>query len=201
MRYTCLTALKAICLSALKVNGRNRCSSLGLSILGAALVVSVIVGSLSISTTQAQAEGDPAFIRFGVGLYDINDDQDAGELHIEYISDSKLWYFSPQIGLMATTDAAAYIYGGLRLDLFLGRRWVITPQFAAGLYHDGDGKDLGHAVEFRSALELAYRFDDRSRLGLSLYHLSNGSLSDKNPGVEAVTLHYSLPLKGLFDTE
>lgn len=165
------------------------------------VLVSLLVGMTALGTTKAFAEGDPAFIRFGVGYFDINDDQDAGELHFEYISDSKLWYFTPQVGLMATTDAAAYLYGGLRLDLFLGRRFVFTPQFSAGLYHDGDGKDLGHAVEFRSALELAYRFDDRSRVGVSLYHLSNGSLSDDNPGAEAVSLHYSVPLTGLFNTD
>jgi hypothetical protein len=100
---------------------------------------------------------------------------------------------------MATTDSAFYGYGGIRLDVFLGRRWVFTPAFAAGLYSDGDGKDLGHVVEFRSAVEIAYRFDDRSRLGLSLYHLSNASLSDSNQGTEVVTLHYSYPLDKLFD--
>lgn len=147
---------------------------------------------------SAVAEDEPAFIRFGAGYYDINDNEDAGEFHFEYISDSKWWIFTPQVGVMATTDSAAYIYAGVRLDLFLGRRWVLTPQFAPGLYEDGDGKDLGHVVEFRSALELAYRFDDRSRLGVSIYHLSNASLDDNNPGTEVLTLHYSLPVQRLF---
>jgi lipid A 3-O-deacylase len=42
-------------------------------------------------------------------------------------------------------------------------------------------------------MELAYRFDDRSRLGLSLSHYSNASLSDKNPGTEAIMINYSIP--------
>lgn len=148
---------------------------------------------------SAQAADDPAFLRFGAGYFDINDDEDAGEFHFEYISDWKWWKFTPQVGVMATTDAAAYLYAGIRLDLFLGRRWVISPQFAPGLYHDGDGKDLGHVIEFRSAIEVAYRFDDRSRLGASFYHLSNAGLDDNNPGTEVLTFHYSYPLTSLFD--
>ena len=164
-------------------------------ILAAAAALSLLFGVAA----PAVAGGDPAFLRFGAGYYDINDDEDAGEFHFEYISDWRFWKLTPQIGVMATTDAAAYLYAGIRLDLFLGRRWVITPQFAPGLYHDGDGKDLGHVIEFRSAIEVAYRFDDRSRLGLSFYHLSNAGLDDNNPGTEVLTLHYSYPLTSAFD--
>ncbi|MEQ9490356.1 MAG: acyloxyacyl hydrolase [Alphaproteobacteria bacterium] len=164
------------------------------------LITAVILSALAYvgSAVTASADDEPAFIRFGAGYYDINDNEDAGEFHFEYISDSKWWVFTPMVGVMATTDSAAYAYAGIRLDLFLGRRWVLTPQFAPGLYEDGDGKDLGHVVEFRSALELAYRFDDRSRLGVSIYHLSNASLDDNNPGTEVLTLHYSLPVQRLF---
>jgi len=164
-------------------------------LLSAALAAFVLA---YLPAASASANGDPAFLRFGAGYYDINDDEDAGEFHFEYISDWDWWVFTPQFGIMATTDAAAYVYAGIRLDLFLGRRWVISPQFAPGLYHDGDGKDLGHVIEFRSAIEIAYRFDDRSRLGLSLYHLSNAGLDDNNPGTEVLTLHYSYPLTSAF---
>ena len=29
---------------------------------------------------------------------------------------------------------------------------IFTPSFAPGLYHKGDGKDLGHALEFKSEI-------------------------------------------------
>lgn len=162
------------------------------------LVIALLtVATAAFSTGAATAE-EPAFLRVGAGYYDINDDQGAGEFHLEYISDSEWWIFHPFMGAMATTDTALYAYAGIRLDVFLGRRIVISPSFAPGLYHDGDGKDLGHPVEFRSALEIAYRFDDRSRLGLSVYHLSNASLDDNNPGTEVLTLHYSYPFNKLF---
>ncbi|NMM43560.1 acyloxyacyl hydrolase [Rhodospirillaceae bacterium KN72] len=160
-----------------------------------------LISFLAMASGPALAEeagSDPAFLRIGGGYYDTNDDMGAGEFHMEYISGSKWWVFNPFVGLMTTTDSALYAYAGIRLDLFIGNRLVITPSFAPGLYHDGDGKDLGYPVEFRSAIEFAYRFDDRSRLGVSYYHLSNASLDENNPGTEVAILHYSYPFKRLF---
>jgi hypothetical protein len=49
-------------------------------------------------------------------------------------------------------------------------------------------------VEFRSGLEVSYRLDDRSRLGLSFYHLSNGVIYDVNPGGESLCVVYGVRL-------
>ncbi len=148
----------------------------------------------AVVAAPALAGEDPPFLALGGGFFDINDYEEAAELRIAYRGARRLWLFKPFGGLMASSDAAVYGYGGILLDLFFGRRWVLTPSFAAGLYEDGSGKDLGHAVEFRSALELAYRFDNRARVGLSFYHISNASLADNNPGTEVLTLIYSIPL-------
>ena len=99
---------------------------------------------------------------------------------------------------MATTDAAIYGYAGLMLDIYFGRRIVFTPNVAVGLYSDGGGKDLGSVIEFRSGVELAYRFDSRARLGVAFHHISNASIEDINPGTETLTLVLSLPLDNLF---
>ncbi|HSN88855.1 MAG TPA: acyloxyacyl hydrolase [Thermoanaerobaculia bacterium] len=47
-------------------------------------------------------------------------------------------------------------------------------------------------VEFRSGVELAWRLNERSRIGLCLYHLSNGGLYDFNPGTESLILSYGV---------
>ncbi len=144
------------------------------------------------------AEDDPSFIAFHGGGYDVNDNETAGQLNIEYRSGWHDWYVKPFGGVMATTDAAIYGYAGIMLDIFFGKRIVFTPNFAVGLYSDGDGKDLGSAIEFRSGVELAYRFDNRTRLGVAFHHISNASISDNNPGTESLTLVLSLPLNNLF---
>ncbi|MBT5194166.1 MAG: acyloxyacyl hydrolase, partial [Rhodospirillaceae bacterium] len=98
-----------------------------------------------------------------------------------------------------TSPGHGFVGAGVLIDIFLGRRFVLTPSFAPHAYWGGnDDLDLGHTVEFRSQLELAYRFDNRSRLGLAISHYSNASLGDKNPGTETATLYYSLPLDNLF---
>ncbi len=148
--------------------------------------------------TRAHAGDDPSFVAFHVGGYDVNDNETAGQFNLEYRSGWDDWYLKPFAGVMATTDAAIYGYLGVMLDIYLGRRLVLTPNFAAGLYSDGDGKDLGNVVEFRSGIELAYRFDNRMRLGVSFHHISNASIGDINPGTETLTLVLSLPLNNLF---
>jgi len=160
-------------------------------ILTAIVAAAVMLGGHGPS---AAAEGDPDFLTLAAGYYDINDDRDAAEFRAEFRARNKFWIVKPFAGVMATSDAAFYGYAGLLVDFYFGRRIVLTPSLAAGLYDDGDGKDLGHIVEFRSSIELSWRFDDRSRLGLSFYHLSNASLDDNNPGTEVLSLSYSIPL-------
>jgi len=141
---------------------------------------------------------DPAFISFSAGAFDVGKDQTAGEGRLEYRSNLKLWVFKPFAGVMATSDGGAYGYAGVLVDMFFGRRWVATLSFAPGYHAKGDGKNLGHELEFRSQIEVAYRFDDRARLGLSLSHMSSASIGDKNPGTESIMVTYSLPIENLF---
>ena len=157
------------------------------------------LAALLATASPALAE-EPAFVSLGAGYYDLFDDQSAGEARLEYrfAESQKLFFFTPFVGVTATTDAATYGYAGVGIDVFFGRRLVVTPNFAVGLYGDGDGKDLGHAVEFRSGVEVAYRFDDYSRLGLSFTHISNAGLDERNPGVESLVLMYSIPFNKLF---
>ena len=86
----------------------------------------------------------------------------------------------------------------LLVDVELGRGWVVTPSFGAGYYNASSGLDLGFDAEFRTAVELARRFGRGQRLGLCFAHLSNGSLSDTNPGTETLGISYSFPIDFLF---
>ena len=56
---------------------------------------------------------------------------------------------------------------------------IFTPSFAPGLYHEGNGKDLGHILEFKSEVQLSYATSDRTSIGFSYNHVSNASLGDK----------------------
>ncbi|MFN4278342.1 MAG: acyloxyacyl hydrolase [Ferrovibrio sp.] len=161
----------------------------------AAMLAAVVFGG-PVAAQTAKGGDDPAFIAFSAGYHDLLDNHDAFEGRLEYRHDKKFWIFKPFVGAMATHEEAVYGYAGVLVDIYLGRRWVLTPSFAPGVYRQGDGKDLGGAIEFKSQLEFSYRFDNRSRLGIGFSHMSNASIYDSNPGVETLFVTYALPLGG-----
>jgi lipid A 3-O-deacylase len=102
---------------------------------------------------------------------------------------------APTAGVIAGSQGALYVYGGLHVDVPLGERWTFSPSWAAGLYHRSVSFDLGGPLEFRTGVELAYRMANGARLGVCLYHLSNGGLFERNPGSESLVLTYSAGLR------
>ena len=60
-------------------------------------------------------------------------------------------------------------------------------------YEDGDGKKLGNNLEFRTTLEISYELKNKNRIGLSIGHISNANIGDKNPGAEIISLSYQIP--------
>jgi len=159
--------------------------------------ISVIALTFLLSGAPANTASadDPAFLTIAAGAWDFNKRDDQGaEFRLEYRSDHKLWELKPFGAVAASNTGSFFIGAGVLMDIYFGRRWVVTPSFAPHYYSQGSSdKDLGHELEFRSQLEIAYRFDDRSRVGLSISHYSNASIGDKNPGTESLMLNYSIP--------
>jgi hypothetical protein len=103
--------------------------------------------------------------------------------------DTFLGNLSPITGALLTADSAAYIYTGVQAQYKLGRINFI-PSFTPGLYSKGDGKDLGHILEFKSELQISVDFVSNSQLGFSYNHLSNASLGTKNPGANSYMFNF-----------
>ena len=143
---------------------------------------------------------DPAYLEIQGGSFDINHAHTAA-FGLEYRSDYKLlWILKPMVGGMATTRGAVYGYAGLAIDLHLGQHVVLTGSEAIGAYGRGNDKNLGPiAPEFRSAIEVAYRFDDGSRLGVLFHHISNAGASSRNPGAETLMLTFAYPVPKLLE--
>ena len=152
--------------------------------------------------TSGLAEEDkrtPALLAFGAGYYDFAKRSDtAVDLRVEYRSGLDRRKFRPWLGLEVTTDGAVYGVGGLLVDLELDPHWILTPNAGVGAYFDGGGKELGSKLEFRLQAELAYRFEDESRLALAFSHISNARIGGNNPGTEILTLYYMIPLERIF---
>ena len=67
---------------------------------------------------------------------------------------------------------------------------TVTPSFTPGYYNQGNGKDLGHAIEFKSEVQLSLDLPQNSEFGFSYNHLSNASLGTKNPGANSYMFNF-----------
>lgn len=153
------------------------------------------VVALVLSGPPAAAER--GLIHLGGGEFEVFKDGDEGAFQLEYRSGRRLlWRARPFGGAMTTSAEAIYVFGGLLADFDLGWNVVATPSLAAGYYDNGHGADLGHHLEFRSGIEFAYRFANDARLGVGLYHISNASIAEDNPGAEVLSVVFSYPIGG-----
>lgn len=71
---------------------------------------------------------------------------------------------------------------------------IVTQVLALGGYAEGDSKDLGGVFQFRTESGIAYEFDDGTRIGARVAHISNASIHDDNPGEEEMFITFALPL-------
>lgn len=167
-------------------------------ILVGSILVAFIIFSFNPVLSQ-EKKGDPSFVAVGAGSFDFNRKKDDGlELRIEYRSGQKFrdTIFKPFGAVGYSPNDHTFFGGGLLVDMFFGRRYVLTPSFGPHIYFGGNSKlDLGHKLQFRSQLEFSYRLDDRARLGVAVSHYSNAGLGSKNPGTESLIVYYNYPLE------
>ena len=129
------------------------------------------------------------------GMFDFSDNGKRSTLigfqhqNVELNRDTFLGNLSPITGAMFTADNAAYVYTGVQANYSLGILNII-PSFTPGLYEAGDGKDLGHMLEFKSEVQLSLDLPKDSQFGFSYNHLSNASLGDKNPGANSYMFNF-----------
>ena len=129
------------------------------------------------------------------GMFDFSDHkQKAGVIGLQHqndelFRDSFLGNLSPITGGFITENSAAYIYTGAQAEYDLGLV-TITPSFAPGYYHAGDGKDLGHVLEFKTEVQMSLNIFETAQFGMSYNHISNASLGDKNPGANSYMINF-----------
>ena len=153
---------------------------------------------------------------FGICVYDFELDEDlkgnniSSDFRYERRIDKTLldigpkednfFYLKPFYGIEVTGDSAVYLLSGVYLEDNLGElvigaenNWNFTPSFGVGYYDDGNGKKLGNKIEFRTTLEFSYQLINKDRIGISLGHISNANIGNKNPGAEVISFSYQKP--------
>ena len=163
------------------------------------LVISLLYfGNANISYAEGLKKvkniSDKEFNFYG-GKFDFSDDGKRSNLfgiqhqNEELYRNSFLGKISPITGGFITAAGAAYLYTGVQAEYELGPL-NFTPSFTPGYYTQGDGKDLGHVLEFKSEVQVSLNLFENSQFGMSYNHISNASLGDKNPGANSYMFNF-----------
>ena len=157
------------------------------------MVISFLTSPLK--SDEAKNLMDPHEYNFFTGMFDFSDDGKKSSLvgiqhqNENLFKDTFIGTISPVTGFLITGDTATYLYTGVQAEYNLGKI-NFTPSFTPGLYGQGDGKDLGHLVEFKSELQLSLDLFKDSELGFSYNHISNASLGENNPGANSYMFNF-----------
>ena len=158
------------------------------------IIFLIVVSQQSYSEEQKTDFNEHEF-SFYSGMFDFSDDgQRAALFGLQHqnenlIKESFLGTISPITGFMLTENNAAYAYTGIQAQYKMGKLNIV-PSFTPGLYGEGNGKDLGHVLEFKSEIQLSLDLFSNSELGFSYNHISNASLGDKNPGANSYMFNF-----------
>ena len=157
----------------------------------------VLFSIFNFSSIAEEVKFDDKNTEFSVytGMFDFSDDGKKSTL-LGFQHQNKnlnrntfLGNLSPITGALITADNATYLYTGVQAQYKIGNL-NLTPSFTPGLYNQGNGKDLGHVLEFKSELQLSLDLPKESQLGFSYNHLSNASLGEKNPGANSYMFNF-----------
>jgi len=130
-----------------------------------------------------------------MGKFDFSDDGKRSTMYgiqhqdEELFNETFLGKISPVTGAFITAAGASYIYTGIQAEYDLGPI-SFNPSFAPGYYTPGDGKDLGHALEFKTELQMTFDLFENSHFGMSYNHISNASLGKNNPGANSYMFNF-----------
>jgi len=166
-----------------------------MKILKYLFLVTIFSLPLMAQSEEIKIEEKKTELNFYTGMFDFSDDGKRSTLigfqhqNENLNRDTFLGNLSPITGFLFTADNAGYFYTGVQAQYKIGAL-NLTPSFTPGIYHEGDGKDLGHLIEFKSELQISLDLSKTSELGFSYNHISNASLGDKNPGANSYMFNF-----------
>ena len=159
------------------------------------LIITVFLFFTAANSEENKISSSDTELNFYSGIFDFSDKGKSSAIFgVEHqnenlLRESFLGTLSPVTGALLTADNASYIYTGVQAQYKLGKI-NLTPSFTPGLYHEGNGKDLGHIVEFKSEVALSLDLSTNSEFGFSYNHISNASLGEKNPGANSYMFNF-----------
>lgn len=143
-----------------------------------------------------EVQPNTSFFGLSVGMYDpFSHSEEAASFNLEWQPGVKVaGVLQPLFGAMVTTEGSLLGYGGVGVPFHIGKRIFVMPSVAVGAYKEGNGYDLDSTLAFRLGTEVAYEFDNKSRLGINAHILTNGDSFSREDRTEIISLVYTTPL-------
>lgn len=152
-----------------------------------------ILSAFSIAKAEIDADVDQLVL--SGGLSGIFDTEHNPTVVAEFRFGQNWVGLHPWLGLSWATDGAVFAGGGLLYSIGLPRtEWQVTAGVGPGYYERHQGADLGSHLEFCTFGEISRNMPWGHRVMVRLMHISNGGLTEKNPGNELLLLGYAMPL-------
>lgn len=153
------------------------------------------IGCALLAACQAAPYDEPHMLAVSGGPVGIADSGTTSRLGLEYrFGEHTEYKLIPSLGVAVSDRDAFFLSAELRRNFWLLDRLILTPSFGVGYFNEDEALDLGGELEFRSGIEMTYCLPGDWRIGWALFHLSNGGLSDSNPGTEALVITLALPV-------
>jgi len=147
----------------------------------------------TIALTKDAADCD--WISFSGGMSGIFDTEHNPTFVVEYRFGQSWHRVHPWAGLSWATDGAVFAGGGVLYTLStLDEVWSLTAGGGPGYYERHQGADLGSHLEFCTFGEISRNLPWKHRVMIRLMHISNGGITERNPGNELLLLGYAMPL-------
>ncbi len=147
--------------------------------------------ALAACALSSPALAQSAVTSFGLGATDAS----STALNMRWHSAPRPAGWSWAAGLQATDRGAAWIGAGVSYTLRpTGGSLFLRGSVMPGLYRAGNDIDLGGPFEIASAIELGTDLRNGAQLSLLLEHRSNAGIYAANPGVNTLSIAYSIAL-------
>jgi hypothetical protein len=158
----------------------------------------VFLISLILLSSYLHSDEGNSDISIYTGQFDIKDEKGDDETSLfglehknpNLFRNTILGKFSPVTGGFMTGKGATYLYTGIEGQYGIGPVKIL-PSFAPGYYKQGDGKNLGNVLEFKSEVKVGFDIFKKSKIGYSYSHISNNDWGDRNPGTDNQQITFS----------